>query len=115
MLAHLDLQRLRQRLAQYLENGSAFRRTFAIDGPLDVEQGVDASHNLDRNGREHDSLLACRLPSRILFEIRHGKERATGVDPAPCLDDRTRTAVRQIKLAIPVKRVRLERSGIACQ
>jgi hypothetical protein len=96
-------------------NCSALLRRFAIDGSLDVEQGVDASHNLDRNGREHDSLLARRLPSRILLEIGHGKERAAGMDPASCLDDRTRTSVRQIELTIPVKRIGLEQSGIAGQ
>ena len=115
LLAHIDLKRLGQRLAQFLANGSALLRRFAIDGPLDVEQGVDASHNLDRNGRERDSLLARRLPSRVLLEIGHGKERAAGVDPAPRLDDWTRTSARQIKLAIPVKRVCLEQSGIAGQ
>ena len=115
MLAHIDLQRLDQRPAQFLANGSALLRRFAIDGPLDVEQGVDASHNLDRNWREHDSLLARRLPSRILFEIGHRKERSPGVDPASCLNDRTRTSVRQIELTIPVKRVGLEQSGIAGQ
>jgi hypothetical protein len=115
LLAHIDLKRLDQRLAQFLANGPALLGRFAIDGPLDVEQGVDASHNLDRNGRERDSLLARRLPSRVLLEIGHGKERAAGVDPAPRLDDWTRTSARQIKLAIPVKRVGLEQSGIAGQ
>src|SRR3984957_336842 len=115
LLAHVDLKRLDQRLAEFLANSSASLRRFAIDGSLDVEQGVDASHNLDRNGREHDSLLARRLPSRILLEIGHGKERAAGMDPASCLDDRTRTSVRQIELAIAVKRVGLEQSGIAGQ
>jgi hypothetical protein len=50
LLAHIDLKRLDQRLAQFLANGSALLRRFAIDRPLDLEQGVDASHNLDRHG-----------------------------------------------------------------
>ena len=66
-------------------------------------------------GESDDSLLARRLPSRVLLDIGHGKERAAGVNPAPCLDDRTRTSVRQIKLAISVKRVGLEQSGIVGQ
>jgi hypothetical protein len=63
LLAHIDLKRLDQRLAQFLANGFVLLGRFAIDGPLDVEQGVDASYNLDRNGRERDSPLGCRLPS----------------------------------------------------
>src|SRR6185312_1904972 len=70
---------------------------------------------LDRNGRERDSLLARRLPSRVLLEIGHGKERAAGVDPASCLDDPTGTSVGQIELAIPVKCVGLEQSCVAGQ
>jgi hypothetical protein len=37
LLAHIDLKCLDQRLAQFLANGSALLRGFAIDGPLDVE------------------------------------------------------------------------------
>jgi len=115
LLPHIDLQHLDQRLAEFLANSSALLGRFAIDGPLDIEQLIDASHHLDRNGREHDSLLACRLSSRVLLEVSHGKERPPGVDPTPCFDDQSRTSVRQIKLAIPVERVGLEQSGIVGQ
>ena len=84
------------------------------EGDLEKNRGAvtDAAHNLDRNGRERDSLLASRLPSRVLLEIGHGKERAAGVDPAPCFDDRTWTSARQIELAIPVKCVGLEQTSV---
>jgi hypothetical protein len=115
LLAHVDLKRLDQRLAKFLANSSASLRRFAIDGSLDVEQGVNASHNLDRNGRKCYRSLAGRMPSRVLLEIGHGKERAPSMNPAPCLNDRTWTSVRQVELAIPVKCVGLEQSCVAGQ
>jgi len=40
-----------QRSAQVLSNRPTLLRTLAIDGPLDLEQGVDATNDLDRDRR----------------------------------------------------------------
>jgi hypothetical protein len=52
---------------------------------------------------------------RVLLKIGHGAERAPSMNSAPGFDDRTWTPVRQIELAIPVKRVGLEQSCVAGQ
>ena len=60
LLAHVDTRSaLDQRLAEFLANSSASLRRFAIDGSLDVEQGVDASYN-PRSQWEKVLSLSCR-------------------------------------------------------
>jgi hypothetical protein len=59
----------------------------AIDGALDLEQRIDPPHDLDRNGRERDLLLAGGLAPRM--------------DPTRRFPDRSRVASRQIELAYP--------------
>lgn len=71
---------------------TALLRSPAVDRPLDLEQGIDAAHDLDRDGRERDRLLARCLPPGILREIGHGEERAPGVNPAPCFQNPPRTS-----------------------
>jgi hypothetical protein len=51
LLAHIDLEILDQGPAQDLSNRQAFLGTLAVDGPLDLEQPVDAAYDLDRDRR----------------------------------------------------------------
>ena len=59
LLAHVEsASSVHERLAQHLAHGPAFIGSFAVDGPLDLEQGVDPAHGFDRNGREGDLFFA---------------------------------------------------------
>jgi len=51
LLAHKELKLAHERLAQHLARGLAFIRSFAVDGPLDLEQGVNTAYDFNRNGR----------------------------------------------------------------
>src|ERR1700710_896087 len=86
--------------------------TFAIDGSLDVKQRVDPAHGLDRDGRKHNRLFTGGLPSGIFLKIGHSKKWPSGMNPASCLQDQTRTSVGQVEFAIPIKGVGLEEPGI---
>ena len=87
LLAHVDLKLLDKRLAPFRANSSALLGILAINRPLDVEQGVDPAHHLDRDGRERDRLLARSAASGVLLNVGHGEERAPGVNPTPRLHD----------------------------
>jgi len=101
LLPHIDLKVLDQRPGQRLPNLNAFLGTPAIDGALDLEQRIDPPHDLDRNGRERDLLLAGGL--------------ATRMDPTRRFPDRSRVASRQIELVVPVIGVGLQDAGISGQ
>ena len=101
LLPHIDLKVLDQRPGQRLPNLNAFLGTPAIDGALDLEQRIDPPHDLDRNGRERDLLLAGGL--------------ATRMDPTRRFPDQSRVASRQIELVVPVIGVGLQDAGISGQ
>jgi hypothetical protein len=75
----------RQRAAgSTFADSQTFLSALAIDGSLDLEQRVNAAHDLDldRDGRQRDLLLARGLASRILLDVGHGKKRAPRMHPA---------------------------------
>ena len=115
LLAHVDPELLDKRFAQFLASRPALLGTLAVDRPLDVEQGIDTVHDLDRDRRERNRFLARSPPPGVLLNIGHGEERTPGVSPAPHLRDRTGTSFGQIERAIPVKGVGLEQPGISGQ
>src|SRR5258705_131032 len=115
LLPHIDLKILDQGPAQRPPNIQALLRTLAIDRPLDLEQRIDPTHDLDRNWGERDFLFAGGLAARILFNVGHGKERQPRMRPAPSLPDRSRIAPSQIELVIPVIGVSLQDAGIPGQ
>ena len=115
LLAHVDLELCDQRLAQVLANRLTLIGTFAIDGSLDVEQRVDAAHDLDRDGREHDRLFTGSLPSGILLKIGHRKKWTSGMNPASRLHDWSWTSAGQVEFSISIKGIGLEEPGISGQ
>src|SRR5262245_36623182 len=115
VLPHIDLKILDEGPAQCPPNIQTFLRTFAIDRPLDLEQRVDPTYDLDRNWGERDVLFTGRLAPRILFNIGHGKERTPRMRPTRRFPDRSRMAPSQIELVIPVIGVGLQDTGISGQ
>ena len=99
LLAHVDQQPVDERLALRLTNDLAFIGRFAVNGPLDLEQRVDAAHDLDRNRREGDFSLARGPSSRVFIEIGHDEERTSCMHPAARLDDASGAAAGHIELA----------------
>ena len=81
--AHVDLKLIDEWFAERLADCPSFLGTHSVDRPLDFKQGVDAVHDLDRDRREHDLLLASSLSPSVLVEISHGKERTPGMDLMP--------------------------------
>src|ERR1700733_10146895 len=92
LLTHIGFQIGNQRRALRLADSLSVVSALAIDRALDCEQGVDATHDLDRNRRDGDLLLASSLTSRVFLNIRHGEERTPGMDPTGRLPDRPRTS-----------------------
>jgi hypothetical protein len=70
MGAHPYLEVGDQRRAVLLAGGKTLLRRLAVDGALDLEQGVDPADSLERQGRDNNGLLlALRLGSRGGFNI----------------------------------------------
>ena len=113
--AHVETEIVNQRPAQHPPDSQTFLGALAIDGSLDLEQRVDAAHDLDRDGRQRDLFLARGLASRVLLDVGHGEERAPGVHPTRRLQDRSGTPSDLIELVVPVIGVRLQDTGIASQ
>src|SRR5690348_2918868 len=78
-LTHVNLKLLDQGLAPLLANRPALLGTLAVDRPLDLEQGVDAAYDLNRDRREHTPGFARGTPTRVLLDVGHGEERTPGV------------------------------------
>ena len=82
---------------------------------LDVEQSVDAAHDLHGDGRDDDLLLSGRLSPRVLLKIRHGEERAPGMDPTGRFPDKPRTSLGLVELDVSAEGVGLEDPAIVGQ
>ena len=115
LLAHVNLKLFDKRLAPLLADRPALFGALAVDRPLDLEQGVDAAHDLDRDRRECDRAPACGPPPGVLRNVGHGEERTPGVRPAPDLQDRTGMSLGQVERAIAVKGIGLEQPGVSGQ
>jgi len=87
----------------------------SIDRPLDLEQLINPADRLQRQRRDHHRLLALRLSTGVLGQIRHHEERAPGMNPAGGFQDRSRRAATLVKLAIAVIGVSLEDPGVVGQ
>src|SRR5258708_25488063 len=115
MHEHIGLQIGHERRALRLADGLSVVGTLAIDRALDGEEGVDAAHDLDRNRREGDFLLASSLTPRVFLKIRHGEERAPGMDPTGRFPDRPRTSLGLVELDVSAEGVGLEDPGVVGQ
>ncbi|MDA9453813.1 hypothetical protein XI00_05980 [Bradyrhizobium sp. CCBAU 21359] len=63
LFPHVDMKIIDQGTAQRLPHLKSLLDTLAIDGTLDPEQCIDPPHDLDRDRRERDCLLAgCVAP-----------------------------------------------------
>ena len=71
--AHIGLEILVQGRAQLAARRQAFLCAQAIDGSLDLEQGADAAHDLDRDRRHRDFLFAGSLATLVFLKIGHGE------------------------------------------
>lgn len=112
---HVDVKIIDERTAELLPYLQALAGALAIGGALDLEQRIDPAHDLDRDRRERDFLLAGGLAPRILFEIGNGEERTPAMRPAGRFPDRPRMAPRKIELVVAVIGVGLQDAGIPRQ
>src|ERR1700684_2750153 len=71
--------------------------------------------DLDRNRRKGDFLLASSLTARVFLEIRHGEERAPGMDPTGRFPDRPRTSLGLVEFGVSAEGVGLEDAAIVGQ
>src|ERR1019366_8184330 len=101
--------------AEFLPDSAALLGTLAVDRPLDLEQGIDPADHLQRQGRDHWRLLALSPATRVLGQIRHDEERAPGVDPTGCFQDRSRFTAGLVELAIAAIGVGLEDASVVGQ
>jgi hypothetical protein len=115
LLTHIGFQIGNQRSALRLPDSLSVVKALAIDRALDCEQGVDATHDLDRNRREGDLLLASSLTSRVFLKIRHGEERTPGMDPTGRLPDRPRTSLGLVEFGVSAEGVGLQDAAIVGQ
>ena len=115
LLQHVGVQVGDQRRAQFLANGLALIDALAVDGPLDLKQGVDPAHDLHGDRGDDDLLLAGRLASRVFLQIGHGEERAPRMHPAGGFLDGAGLALRLIELGVTAKGVGLQDAAVSGQ
>jgi hypothetical protein len=87
-----------------LAHGQPFGGALAVDGALDLEQGDDPAHGLERQGRDDDRRLAMLLRG----DVGEHEELAPGVGPARRLEDRSGTSLGAIERAKAGIGVRLQ-------
>ena len=115
LLAHIGFQIGDERRALRLANSLSLVGVLAIDRALDLEQSVDAAHDLHGDGRDDDLLLSGRFAPRVLLKIRHGEERAPGMDPTGRFPDKPRTSLGLVELDVSSEGVGLEDPGVVGQ
>ena len=113
--AHEGMEIVDQGAALRAARSQSLLRALAVDRALDLEQRVDAAHDLDRDRRQRDLLLARGLAPGVLLDVGHDEERTPGMNPTRRLPDRARLPVQQIKLVVAVIGVRLQDAGISRQ
>jgi hypothetical protein len=101
--------------AELLPDGLALIGTLAVDRPLNLEQRIDAAHDLKRQRRDHRCLFALGFAPSVFHEIRHDEERAPGVDPARGFEDIPGTSSGRVELAISAIGVGLEYPSVVGQ
>jgi hypothetical protein len=82
LLSHPGLQIGDQRRAELLSNSPAPFRALSVDRPLDLKQRVNPADRFQRQRRDHRRLLALRLATGVLGQIRHHEERTPGMNPS---------------------------------
>ncbi|MCP1843033.1 hypothetical protein ACVIHI_004047 [Bradyrhizobium sp. USDA 4524] len=67
------------------------------------------------DGRDDDFLLSGRFAPRVFLKIRHGEERAPGMDPTSRFADKPRTSLGLVELDVSAEGVGLEDAGVVGQ
>src|SRR5262249_12406060 len=115
LLPHIDLKILDQRSAERLAHLQTLLRALAVDGALDLEQGIDPPHDLDRNRGDGEFAFARGLAARVLLDVGHDEERPPRMRPARSFPDRSGMTPGKIELVVPVIGVGLQNAGIPRQ
>lgn len=69
LLGEPGVQLGHQRRAEFRTNGDPLGGALAIDGALDVEQGIEALHGFERDRIDHAAALAAALAARGVRDI----------------------------------------------
>ena len=115
LAAHPALEVGDQRDRFRLPDGETVTGFGAVDGALEIEDGVDAPHRLQRDRRDRGCVLAA---TGVRGDVGELEELAAGMRPAQRLGDRRGPAVGRIELpeaaigvglenAVPARQVRL--------
>jgi hypothetical protein len=110
LLAHPTLQFGNEGCAPFLAHGQALVGGTAIDGALDLEQGVDPPHPFQRDGRDHRKLAMC-LAASGLGDVRELEELAPTMGPTGGLKDRPAPSFGFIKGIVAAIGVGLQDAG----
>jgi hypothetical protein len=76
------------------------------------KQGVDPADRFQRQRRDDCWGLALSFTTRVLGQIGHNEERASGVDPTGRFEDRARRAAGLVQFAVAAVGVSLEDTGV---
>lgn len=96
---HMSFQLADEWPAQLLADGTALVGGLAVDAALDLEQGIDAPHDLQRQRRDRSGRSAFSSAAGAGLDIGECKERPARMGPASSLQDRAR---RSASLVQPV-------------
>lgn len=111
LLDEPGLQLGHERRAQLPARGKALGGGLVVDGALNVEQGIEPLHGLERDRIDHaDALTAALLASRA-FDIGEFEELAPRVGEAAGFKHRARLTAGRIELAISAIGVGLQDAG----
>jgi hypothetical protein len=88
---------LRDSLADWLE---PFGGVPAVDAALDIEQGVEPLHRLQRDRIDHAGLLVAALPARRSGDVGQLEELAPRVGKAASFEHRAGLTAGGVQLAV---------------
>jgi len=89
-----------QRCAQFAAHREPVGSVFAVDGTLDVEQGIDPLHGLERDWVDHAGMLTAALLAGRAGDVGQLEELAPRMGKAASLDHGRRHTTGSIELAV---------------
>ena len=111
LLGEPGVELCHQPRAEFLTNREALGRRLAIDGTLDVEQGIETLHGFERDRIDHAAALATALLAGRAYDIGQLKELTARMGEAARFQHRTGVAAFAIELVVAAIGISLQDPG----
>jgi len=97
-----------ERRTQFLAHSEPLGRVFAVNAALDIEQGIDPLHGLERDRIDHAGMIAAALLAGCAGDVGQFEELAPRVGKAAGLEHGRTHATGSIELAVAAIGVSLQ-------